>query len=562
VSDAPTSETPAVAIDGLSVAYPFRDSPALSDVSLWIGAGERVLLLGPSGGGKSTLALCLNGLVPRSIPARVEGEVRVLGRSVRGGSVAEFARDIAYVFQDVDSQLCALTVEDEIAFALENRCVAPAAIDRRIDAALTEAGLPIAFRRRRTQTLSGGEKQKVLLAAAVAQDAPIYVLDEVTSQLDPAATAATYEAIARLAGRGRERTLLFIDHKLEHLLPLIDRVFLLDEDGRLIAAEPPVALFHDRYALVAKAGAWCPPAAVLFHDLRRAGATLEERPLTLGDAADALDRAARRQPGLRATIGDGLRQWSAARRATPRGDRGPPLLRLDGVGFAPRGGPTILDGISLTLHGGEIVGLVGQNGAGKSTLGLLMAGLLAPTRGERAMLGDAERGPARFAFQNPEHQFVGGGVREEIRASLPAASDERAEVLLREAGLWQLRDAHPYELSQGQKRRLSVLAMIACGPSPLLVLDEPSYGLDARATAQLQALIAAERRPGRAIVVISHDLDLVAALCDRIAVLERGRLARFDRADAVLADARFLAAMGLAMPAAYRLQGWLDALAA
>jgi energy-coupling factor transport system ATP-binding protein len=476
--------------------------------------------------------------------------------------VAEFARDIAYVFQDVDSQLCALTVEDEIAFALENRCVAPAEIDRRIDAALAEAGLAIDYRRRRTQTLSGGEKQKVLLAAALAQDASIYLFDEVTSQLDPAATAATYEAIARLAGRGRDRTLLFIDHKLEHLLPLIDRVLLLDGDGRLIAAEAPATLFHDRYQKVAAAGAWCPPAAGLFYALRMAGVTLDERPLTLGDAAAALDRAVERHRALRAVIGEALREWSAARLAAPMGDRGPPLLRLECVDFAPRSGPTIVEDVSLTLHGGEIVGLVGHNGAGKSTLGMVMAGLLAPTRGRRARLAVGEHGPARFAFQNPEHQFIGVTVRNEIRASLPAGSDARAEALLRAAGLWELRDAHPYELSQGQKRRLSVLALTAAGPTPLLVLDEPTYGLDARATAQLQALIAGERRPDRAIVIISHDLDLVAALCDRVAVLERGRLARCDRAPAVLGDARFLASMGLAMPAAYQLQGWLDALAA
>lgn len=560
--DAAAAATPAVEIDGLSVAYPFRDSPALSGVSLRIGPGERVLLLGPSGGGKSTLALCLNGLVPKSIPARVEGEVRVLGRSVRGGSVAAFARRVAYVFQDVDSQLCALTVEDEIAFALENRCVPPAEIDRRVDAALAEAGLASDVRRRRTQTLSGGEKQKVLLAAALAQDAPVYVFDEVTSQLDPAATAATYDAIARLAGQGRERTLLFIDHKLEHLLPLIDRVLLLDEGGGLIAAEPPATLFHDGYQRVADAGAWCPPAADLFHALRMAGATLDERPLTLADAAAALHRAVERQRHLRAAIGRVLKEWSSARRPAPMGDRGRPLLRLDALSFAPRGGPTILADVSLTLHGGEIAGLVGHNGAGKSTLGMLIAGLLAPTRGERTMLGEGERRPARLVFQNPEHQFVGGTVREELLASLPAESVARAETMLREAGLWHRRDAHPYELSQGQKRRLSVLALIAAGPSPLLVLDEPSYGLDARATAQVQALIAGERRPDRAIVVISHDLDLVAALCDRVAVLERGRVVRFDRADAVLGDARFLASMGLAVPTAYQLQDWLDALAA
>ena len=562
MSDADAAGTPAIDIDGLSVRYSFREQLVLADVSLRIEAGERVLLLGPSGGGKSTLALCLNGLVPKSIAAAVVGAVRVRGRDVRDGSVPEFAGDIAYVFQDVDSQLCALTVEDEIAFALENRCVAPVEIDRRLDAALEQAGLPVEFRRRRTQTLSGGEKQKVLLAAALAQDAAITVFDEVTSQLDPAATAATYAAVARLAGGGRERTLLFIDHKLEHLLPLIDRVLLLDAEGRLIAAEPPTTLFHERYALAAEAGVWCPPAAELFQALRGAGVALAERPLTLAEAADALERAAGRQPVWRTAIRDGLRRWSAVRRAPPRTDEGRPLLRLDSIGFAPRGGPAILADLSLTLQGGEILGLVGRNGAGKSTLGQIMSGLLAPTRGERRMLGDAAGRPMRFVFQNPEHQFVGATVRAELAASLPKDGQEQVEALLCEAGLWPLRDAHPYELSQGQKRRLSVLAVVAAGATPLLVLDEPSYGLDARATGQLQALIAGQRRADRAIVVISHDLDLVAALCDRVAVLERGRLVRCDRADTVLGDGRFLAAMGLAMPAAYRLQGWLDALAA
>jgi energy-coupling factor transporter ATP-binding protein EcfA2 len=567
VSDA----SAAVDIDRLSVTYPFRSTPALREVTLTIAKGERVLLLGPSGCGKSTLGLCLNGLVPKSMPARLTGDVSVLGRRVRQHGVADFADCIAYVFQDVDSQFCALTIEDEIAFALENRLVPPAQIDRRIDAALAQVGMPAAFRTRRTQTLSGGEKQKVLLAAALAQDAAIYVFDEATSQLDPASTAETFATIGELAAAEPRSTLILIEHKLEQLLPLIDRVFLFDDGGAVRAEAPPAEMFYDKFAAVTATGAWCPPAATLFSALRREGISVDGRPLTTAAAGAMLDRLVTRNPRVRPAIKRVLDGWCRERIRTSDEGRGRPVLRLDRVAYAPRGGPRIVSDITLTLHGGEIVGLVGQNGAGKSTLGMLIAGLLRPTMGRRETL-DGGESPPRLVFQNPEHQFVGSTVRDELLASLrpsrnrpgasPDAVAQRVESVLRAANLWPHRDAHPYELSQGQKRTLSVVATTLAGPSPILVLDEPSYGLDALSTARLQARISGERRTDRVIVLISHDLDLVAALCDRVVVLARGRVARSGSAAEVLSDAPFLTAMRLAMPAAYRFRSALGALAA
>jgi energy-coupling factor transport system ATP-binding protein len=559
-----TLESAAVEIDRLSVTYPYRPAPTLREITLTIGRGERVLLLGPSGCGKSTLALCLNGLVPKSMPAQVAGDITVLCRRVRDHGVPDFAACLAYMFQDVDTQLCALTVEDEIAFALENRCLAPGDIDRRIDAALAQAGLPAAFRARRTQTLSGGEKQKVLLAAALAQDAEMYLFDEATSQLDPASTADTFAAIGKLASAEPKKTLVFIEHKLDPLLPLLDRVYLFDENGGLLAAAPPATLFYDRFADVAATGAWCPPAVTLFRTLQGEGLAGEDHPLTTADAGRALNRLVLRTPHLRPTLERIVDAWCRERLRPPQEIGNGPVLHLDQVSYAPRGGPTIVTDATLMLHGGEILGLIGQNGAGKSTLGRLIAGLLTPTAGRRAMPADG--GPARLVFQNPEHQFVGSTVREEICASLRSSAPQdaavRADAVLREAGLWPHRDAHPYELSQGQKRRLSVLAATLAGPSPVLVLDEPSYGLDARSTAQLQVQIAAERRPDRAIVLISHDLDLAAALCDRVAVMARGRVVRVDAAATVLGDAGFLSAQRLSVPAAYQLRGTFGALAA
>jgi energy-coupling factor transport system ATP-binding protein len=564
--------TPAICVDGLTLAYPDAPAPVLRDLSFCIGVGERVLLLGPSGCGKSSLALTLNGLVPQSIPAQVMGEIDIQGHPVAPRRVADFAQTVAYLFQDADNQLCALTAEDEIAFALENRGLPPPEIDRRIDRALAAVALPLAFRDRRTQTLSGGEKQKVMLAAALAQEAAIYVFDEATSQLDPAATAATYRTIARLVHEQTDRTVLFVDHKLDALLPLIDRVLLLDGEGRLVADMPPRPLFHEHHAEIAAIGAWRPQAAELAEALRGAGLALEAQPLTLAEAVADLDSYVARHPTAHRLARNVVGRWIGGRQRQPVTPGGPPILRLDAVGYAPRGGPTILADISLTLHGGEILGLIGRNGAGKSTLGMVMAGLLRPSAGRVTPLLSEWPGQGGFVFQNPEHQFIAPTVKEEILASLlpkrrayhmvAADIENRVGTVLSEAGLWARRDAHPFALSQGQKRRLSVLSMTLAQSSPLLVLDEPSYGLDARAVELLKDQVAALREPDRAIVLITHDMDLAAALCDRVAVMEAGRVVRCGRADTLFGDAGFLKSQSLAQPAACALRGWLDAVAA
>jgi energy-coupling factor transport system ATP-binding protein len=564
--------TPAIRVEGMTLAYPDAATPVLRDLSFRIAAGERVLLLGPSGCGKSSLALTLNGLVPQSIPAQLAGEIDIQGRPVAARRVADFAPTIAYLFQDADSQLCALTVEDEIAFALENRSLPTAEIDQRIDRALAAVALRRAFRARRTQTLSGGEKQKVMLAAALAQEAAIYVFDEATSQLDPAATAATYRTIAQFAREQPDRTVLFVDHKLGALLPLIDRVLLLDAEGRLVADMPPRPLFHERHAEIAAIGAWRPHTADLAEALRIAGLALQAQPLTLDEAIADLDNHVARHPAMYRLARNVVGRWVGERLHRPVTPGGPPILRFDEVGYAPRGGPTILSDISLTLHGGEILGLIGRNGAGKSTLGMVMAGLLRPNAGRVTPLLPEWPGQGGFVFQNPEHQFIAPTVREELIASLlpkhrtgRSVQDEverRVEAALRETGLWGRRAAHPFTLSQGQKRRLSVLSMTLASSTPLLVLDEPSYGLDARAVEILKDQIAALRQPDRAIVLISHDMDLAAALCDRIAVMDAGRVVRCGRADTLFDDAGFLKSQKLAQPAACALRGWLDAVAA
>jgi energy-coupling factor transporter ATP-binding protein EcfA2 len=549
----------------LSLTYPFQRAPTLRDVSFQIVPGERALLLGPSGCGKSSLALCLNGIIPQSVPATLSGRITLAGLPANERSPGEWAATIAYVFQDTDSQLCTLTVEDEIAFALENRNLPPAEIAWRIDHTLDQVGLPRHWRKARTQRLSGGEKQKLLLAAALAQDAALYVFDEVTSQLDPASTATAYRLIERLIAVRPDRSALFVDHRLDALLRVIDRVHLFDAAGRLILSETPAKLFHCHHALVAATGAWRPMAADLFHCLRAKGLDLPERPLAMAEVPAIFDRFVRRQPKgesnrLQMVVGD----WIAASQISvgSRGKSGAPMLSVERIGYAPHGGPPILQEISLALHGGEILGLVGANGAGKSTLGLILAGLLRPSRGIVARAnGGAQLGG--FVFQNPEHQFVAGTVAEEIGASLTgnktvtSGTDPRVEAALRLIGLWDKRDLHPFELSQGEKRRLSVLTMTTEAARSVLVLDEPSFGLDAAGLATLTRQIAGLRQPDRAVVLITHDMDLAAALCDRLAVMANGRIMRLASPAAIFRDRRLLQTAGLAPPTAQPVHDWL-----
>jgi energy-coupling factor transport system ATP-binding protein len=546
--------TAAIRVAGLTLTWPFAAAPTLDRIDLDIRPGERFLMLGPTGSGKSSLALTLNGLIPRSMRAMVTGQIDVGGHDPATEPVAAFAAAMSYLFQDSDSQFCTLTIEDEIAFALENRNLPPHDIDRRISAALARVGLPVDWRSRALATLSGGEKQKVALASVLAADNAILVLDEATSQLDPGSTRDTYAAIAELAADAA-RTIVFIDHKLEELIAHIDRVALISAAGALVRTETPRALFHDHYDEVKATGAWRPFAADLCAALRAEGVAIVDRPLSIDECRQALDRLD--LPGQVAARHIVERRWPSRFTASERPET---VIRLEQVHYAPPRAKDVVADVTLDVRRREILGIVGANGAGKSTLGLLLVGLLKPSRGQ--ITAPARSRPwGRYVFQNPEHQFIAATVEGEILASLAASGPSPtaptiAEVALRGAGLWPLRDQHPFQLSAGQKRRLSVLAMTVAPRTPILVLDEPSYGLDAAGVAELRAGAERWRSAADAVVVITHDMDLAWTLCDRLAVMVEGALAAIAPPETVFADRALLDRARLHPPPAWPLHEW------
>jgi energy-coupling factor transport system ATP-binding protein len=470
---------------GWGLRYPGRRAWALRGLDLVVRPGERVLLLGPSGAGKSTLLAALAGLVEPGGGAETEGSLLVDGRDPRE------ARDrTGLLFQDPEAQIVMGRAGDDVAFGLENRCVPTADIWPRVDAALAAVDFPYG-RDRPTHALSGGEQQRLALAGTLALRPGLLMLDEPTANLDPDGAAEVRGAVARVLDAG-DVTLLLVEHRLDDVLPLVDRAVVLEAGGGVVADGPPADVFRSHGTRLAHAGVWVPdhPPAP---PVRRGEAGTE--PLVIAE------RVTFRYPG-------------AERDALPATD--------------------------VRVRAGEALGIVGPNGSGKSTLAMLLAGLLRPSagavrateklaagRGMEQLADWSARELARHVgtvFQDPEHQFLTASVRDELllgprRIGVPDAdARRRADELLERLHLAALAGANPFTLSGGEKRRLSVATALATAPAAL-VLDEPTFGQDRRTWAELLHLLAALRDEGRGICVVSHDPPFVRALADRVLTL-------------------------------------------
>jgi energy-coupling factor transport system ATP-binding protein len=275
-----------IQIQDLKFKYVGRKAQALAGIDLHIREGETVLLLGPSGSGKSTLALCLNGLIPQIVGGRMEGQVRVAGLDSGEAPVSDLAQQVGILFQDPEAQFVTMTVEDEIAFGLENLRVPPEEMDGRIRDALDQVGIGH-YRRQRVDALSGGEKQRLALAALLAMRPQILIFDEPTANLDPVGTQQVFETIARLKRAG-QHTIVIIEHKLDDLMHLVDRVVALTHEGTILADGAPHVVFDTQADVLLEHGVWMPRATLLAHSLRACGVDLTPFPITLHQAEQAL----------------------------------------------------------------------------------------------------------------------------------------------------------------------------------------------------------------------------------------------------------------------------------
>jgi energy-coupling factor transport system ATP-binding protein len=531
----------AISVEGLSFRYAGRKRPALRDVTFDVPEGETLLVLGPSGCGKSTLALCLNGMIPHVVAGELGGTVRVHGQPVGSRPLAETVCQVGIVFQDPEAQLCMLRVDEEIAFGLENLAVPSADMPRRIQHALELTGLECAGSTR-IDWLSGGNKQRLALASVLAMEPSVLIFDEPTSNLDPAGARAVFATIERLQAAGRH-TIVVVEHRLDQLMHLIDRVLVLGPDGALLDVGEPHQVLERQSETLDAFGIWKPQVSELADALR-----LRPYPITLREAVSVLSTLTPPTPLSlsQEEVGDLPTSTSVS------------IRRLSA---AYGRGPTVLRDVALEVPRGDIVALVGANGAGKSTLAHhLIATLRAPKgtvflegRDIRDISNAALAETVGYVFQNPEHQFVERTVFDELafgprlRGLAEAEIRAKVDAMLDDFGLLGLAAANPFKLSHGEKRRLSVATMLILNQH-ILVLDEPTFGQDRRHAAGLLDKFRALNADGTTLMVITHDMRLVAEHARKVAVMEAGRMLAHATPDEVFDDEALLARAHLEVP--------------
>lgn len=523
--------TPALLFDNITYAYPplrtgDEEHPVLRGIHFTVAQGERAVLLGRTGVGKTTLLLTTVGIVPQRTGGLFRGRAVVLGEDARFTPVPDLARRVGFLFQDPEVQLFHVRVDDEVAFALENLGLPEEEITRRVTWALEMVGLAEEAHRRPAH-LSGGQKQRLALAAVLAMQPQILVLDEPTSSLDPAARQELREVLAHLLSG--ERTLFLATQEVDWAVEFGPTFHALAHGERLFSG-PSTALFDQAQRLEAQ-GIPLPQVTRIAHKLRSLGIPTppvftEQEALT---AWQSLLAARPRGP---------IPSFPPHPRAqAPKPLLHPPPIHVEDVHFTYEDGTHALRGVTWQVEPGEMVALVGANAAGKTTLAKHLNGLLRPTRG-RVRVGDRDTRDTSVAllardvgyvFQNPDHQIFASTVREEI-AFAPrnlGMTEEvvkgRVEEMLHLFDLQEVADYPPAVLGAGQRRKVALASVLAAHP-PVLILDEPTVGLDPLSARELMTRVKDLHRAGHTVILITHDMALVAEWVPRVTVMAQGQV--------------------------------------
>lgn len=527
---------------------------ALKDIDLSVEEGTFVGLIGPSGAGKSTLASAITGAIPHHYRGRLFGSTLVAGLDTCEASLTDIAKVAGSVLQDIDAQMVASVVEDELLFGLENFGIDHREIEGRIASALDAVGIAD-LRHREIATLSGGQKQKVAIAAILAMTPRVIVMDEPTSALDPASARDVFEVLRR-AKELTGMTVILIEQTVALLAEYCDRVVVIDQ-GHIALDGTPTDVFSRGETLRA-IGVDTPRTVRISNSLAEAGLAPNDSPALTLDGAESLV-AGILAPGLSKSspiVPCALGDRPDARNTV---DERPIIVDVAGAAYSYGTGQAGIEGINLTVRAGEILAVVGQNGAGKTTFTKLLNGLIKPSAGVVRIAGlDTRTTPvsmlashAATLFQNPDRQLCRNTVVEEISFGLElqgAPADAARERALHVAATFGLpENASPFNLSRGQRQMVALASVVALEPE-LIILDEPTSGLDYRECMTVMETVRQRALDGAAVVMVCHDMEVVSDFADTLAVMTEGRLIEVGPSREVFANDALLAHARIAAP--------------
>jgi energy-coupling factor transport system ATP-binding protein len=561
--------TAIISLQNITFTYAIGTTPALRNVTLDVPDDQICAVIGRAAAGKSTLCALCAGFIPNFYQGKMEGRALIDGQDVVERAVAELVRHVGLVGSNPFSQISGarFTVYEEIGFGLENLGLPREEIVERIEWALAALQLD-ELRDRSPYALSGGQQQRLVLAGTLAMRPPVLVLDEPTAQLDPPTIADLAKLLRELARQGT--TILFAEHRLEWTAGLADRVIVLD-GGAIIADGPPAEVLTNPLLLERNVG-W-PRPAVFAQRARAAGLWPAAQPLPV--TLDGLVAGLRTgQQAVSDAQPSNIQTSGAETRKGPSEIQNPKskIVQVDNVRFQYPSGVEALRGVSLAIGAGERVALLGRNGAGKSTLLRHMNGLLRPTSGEVLVAGTDTRKTtvARCArqvgivFQDIRNQLFARTVRDELRFGprnlgyKAVQAEALIERSLEQLGLTAVADQHPYDLPPALRRLVAIGAVLAMD-SDVLILDEPTAGLDNPSIDLLVALARDLAARGKSIVVVSHDLDFCFEALDRVVLLKEGLVALDDAWSNLDPAARAALADDVGLPMALAAARMLDA---
>lgn len=537
---------------GVTYRYPKSENPVLQDVSLSFPQGTFTVIMGETGAGKSTLLMTLNGVVPDLKEGTLTGEVRLDGQDLSQFRVQTVTEYVGLVLQDPESQILSRYVKEDVAFGPRNYLVPRAEIKKRVAQALAQVQLE-SFENRETSQLSGGQKQRLAIAGILALQPKILCLDEPTSELDPVGREEIYLTIDSLR-KSSDATIIAVEHSSADVVDRADRIVVM-ANGVVSWEGSPRDFFTDM-ELVGRSKVKQLPIATVGNELVKAGLIRpKDIPLSVEEAVSTVARL---------SAGSALAPPLPAQSDEDAAEQNDVAVQINDLHFRYPGGQRGLQGVDLTIKSGEYVALVGRNGAGKTTLAKQLNGIFQPTKGNVLVGGEDTRGvpswelaqKVGYVFQNPDHQIFSTTVEEEIRFGLKQTRldqkeiDKRVQEVLEFTGLESVRDEHPYSLGKGERQRLAVASILALRPG-VLVVDEPTTGQDWAGVQTMMGLIDELNAAGTTIVMVTHDMDIVARHAKRMIVMDDGRVTADGPPAAVLADSEVLqqAAVNTTQPA-------------